>query len=157
MSKKPAAPFAPFVLDLAATFRWPVVVRVPSDQDVGKKIKTKFIAEFKHVSEERRMEILKEHRQALAAARTPVPADADDGQDDQESDTELAFSLSQKVLAEVLNRCYEIEGPDGQLIDWSPVVKRALITHQMVWPALYAAYMEAIAQQDPAGNSQPSR
>lgn len=157
MSKKPAPAFSPFVLDLAATFRWPVVVRVPSDQEVGKKIKTKFIAGFRHVSEERRMEILREHRQALAAARTPAPADADEGQEDQASDTELAFSLSQKVLAEVLDRCYEIEGPDRQLIEWSPEVKRVLITHQMVWPALYAAYMEAIAQQDPAGNSQPSR
>lgn len=152
MSKKPAVPFAPFVLDLAATFRWPVVVRVPSTQEVGKKIKTRFVASFRHVSEERRMAILAEHRQALQDAR--APAEDSDG---AASDVELAFSLSQKVLSEVLDRCDDIAGPDGQVVEWSPEVKRTLITHQMVWPALYAAYMEAIAQQDPAGNSQPSR
>lgn len=153
MSKKAVAPFAPFVFDLSARFQWPVVVRVPSTEHVGKKVKTRFTASFCHVSEERRMAILAEHRQALQTARQP----AEDETGEDRSDVELAFSLSQKVLAEVLDRCDDIVGPDGQQIPWSPELKRALITHQMVWPALYAAYMEAIAQQDPAGNSQPSR
>lgn len=147
--------YAPFVLDTGATFAWPVIVRVPSDEEVGTKAKTKFVAHFRHVSEERRMEILNEHRATLVrqqAALKREAANEDGDEEEPKSDIELAFSLSQKVLDEVLDRCDDIVGPHRQALAWTPQVKRALLVHQMVWPALYASYMEAISQQDATGN-----
>ncbi len=148
--------YAPFVLDTDSTFRWPVIVKVPDADKLGSKVKMQFEARFRHVSEERRMQILAEHRRALAKLRDTTAAGDEDEDDDASegtpSEIEMAFGLSQKVLNEVLDRCEGIVSADRNPVEWGPEVKRALIVHQMVWPALYAAYMEAIAQQDAKGN-----
>lgn len=142
MSKTTRAAVAPFVLDTDSTFRWPVHVRVPDPTNPGGKLKTRFVAEFKHVDQARRLELLREHREAIAETR--------DG--DQDEQIEGLFSLSQRVLEEVLVGFVGVVDRGGNEVAFSPDAKRTLISHQMVWPAIYAAYNEAISQQDRRGN-----
>lgn len=139
-TKKPQN--TPFVFDIDATFQWPVVIPVPSSSNVGQKVTTRFIAEFKHVSQERRLEILSEHREEMKRY-ADAPAD---------EQIEGLFNLSQRVLNEVFVGFKGIVDRDQVAVPFTPETKEGLITHQMVWPRIFKAYNEAIGQQDSRGN-----
>lgn len=141
MSKKQTQ-ITPFVFDTDSTFQWPVTVPVPSDTNIGQKVSTRFIAEFRHVSQERRMELLAEHRDAMKQLQD-APA---------EEQIEGLFNLSQRVLDEVFVGFKGIVDRDRNAVAFSPEAKQGLITHQMVWPRIFKAYNEAIGQQDSRGN-----
>lgn len=144
---------SPFVLDIDATFQWPVTVHVPSS-NVGKKLTTRFIAEFRHVSQERRLEILSEHREEIKRLQKSISADSAEAQPEQDAEDQIQglFNLSQRVLDEVLVGFQGIIDRDKRPIEFSPEVKQSLITHQMVWPRIFKAYNEAIGTQDSRGN-----
>jgi hypothetical protein len=131
-----------FVFDTDATFEWPVVVPVPSSTNVGQKVKTKFFVEFKHVDQERRLEILREHREEMQRYK--------DAPEDEQ--IEGLFNLSQRVLEEVVVGFRGVVNRDRVQIPFSPEAKKGLITHQMVWPRIFKAYNEAIGTQDSRGN-----
>lgn len=145
---KPNQTFDPFMLDTEAVFPWPVVVKVPDPNRPGVKVPTKFIAVFKHVSEERRIEIIQEHRDHLRE----LQRSEEDQRSDDDHQLGALFSLSQRVLDEVLVRCERIVDRERKPLEWTDAVKRALVTHQMVWPALFKSYQEAITQEDRKGN-----
>lgn len=141
MSKKQTQ-VSPFVFDTDSTFQWPVTVPVPSDSNPGQKLNTRFIAEFRHVSQERRIELLAEHREEMKQLQA-APA---------EEQIEGLYSLSQRVLDEVLVGFKGIVDRDRNPVPFSADAKQRLITHQMVWPRIFKAYNEAIGQQDSRGN-----
>ncbi len=132
----------PFVLDTETTFKWPVTVLVPSATNVGQKVKMKFEAEFVHVSQERRLELMTEHREAMKEIATSSP----------EEQMEGLFSIAQRVLDEVFVGATGILNRDRQPVEFSDETKKALIQHQMVYPAIFEAYNSAIRQQEPRGN-----
>ncbi len=141
MSKK-TTQNTPFVFDTDATFQWPVVIPVPSSSNPGQKITTRFIAEFRHVSQERRLELLGEHREEMKRYQD-APAD---------EQIEGLFNLSQRVLDEVLVGFSGIVDRDRNPVAFTPESKQGVITHQMVWPRVFKAYNEAIGTQDSRGN-----
>lgn len=133
---------ANFVLDTESTFRWPVVVPVPSASNPGQKQQSRFIAEFVHISQERRLELLAEHREEMKRYQD-LPA---------EEQIEGLFNLSQRVLNEVLVGFAGIVDRDQKPVEFNDETKLSVITHQMVWPRIFKAYNEAIGQQDSRGN-----
>lgn len=146
-AKKQTVTPTEFVLDLDGTFQWPVAVHVPSATQIGKKIKTEFTAEYKHVDMERRREILREYREATKARIDNEAAGVE-----SDDSTELLFTVSQRVLDEVLVGFSRVRDRNKEPVPFTPENKMAMIHHQMVYPSLMRSYTEAISGQDSRGN-----
>lgn len=156
--KKQPQKTAPFVLDLEQTFRWPVLVRVPSLTNVGQKVAQKLTAEWRFIGEDRRKALLDEFRnqldtiKELSARQNEPGVDAEELKRDIEDATESVQSLGRRMVQEQLVALHGIVDGTGAEIPSSAALIDTALKHPMLFPALQKSLELALAQQDSAGN-----
>ena len=137
-----------FVLNNDATYPWTVNVHTPSPK--GGKLKTKFKAEFKHVTPERRLEILEEFREQLRK-REQVAEDGAAGDDDVQQIKDV-MSFERMLLQEVLIGFSGIKTPDGSDLANTPENIGLVLSNSWARDALLQAYNVSLQGRSAEGN-----
>lgn len=137
-----------FVLNNEAEYPWTVFVHVPKASGGG-KAKTKFKAVFRHVSQERRMQLLEELRTRLVEQRqlqtNPQDEDATDAVRD-------VISFQRSVLDEALVSFSGIVDAAGDEVPCTEDTKAALLENAWAQDALMAAYTTSLQGRSDEGN-----
>jgi hypothetical protein len=136
-----------FVINNEAIYPWTVHVFVPNPSG-GKKLKTKFKAQFKHLSSERRAVLLDEFRAQLDARATENnPQD-----DDQAVSAKEALSFESMMLKEVLVGFSGIKTPSGDEFEYNDENLDKLVKNSWARDALTAAFLVSLKGRSEEGN-----
>lgn len=132
-----------FVLDNSHEFTWPVKVPVPIE---GRHKTFQFKARFKHVTPERRLEILEDFQEEAKARNQRLLADeAENAADDAETEIEKEHpTFEQDLLSEVLIGFEGINDTSGEPVEFSEASRDALLQNDFARTALLKAYMAAL-------------
>lgn len=136
-----------FVLNNDATYDWSVYPEVPGPG--GKRVKVKIGCQFKHVSPQRRVEIMEEWRERLKA-RESAAKDAEQG-DEVEAATAL-LSYEEMLLQEVLVSFSNVRTPAGDELECNDETKSQLIANSWARDALMKGYFQSLKSRDDQGN-----
>lgn len=136
-----------FVLNNEATYPWTIYVHVPGSNG---KHKVKFKAEFRHVTPERRLEILQEFREALRQRESA--AQGSDAQDDDVSVLKDALSYERMLLDEVLIGFSGIIDMNKAEIPFNDDTKAMLLSNSWARDALLAGYHTSLQGRSAEGN-----
>lgn len=140
-----------FVLNNDAEYDWTVYPYVPGEK--GKRTKLRIGARFKHVTAERRVEILEQYRENMKL-RAKGPTDS--GEDVNEAEdlevVKAALSFEGLLLDEVLINFKHVRDKDGNEVACTPDTKAMLISNAWARNALATGYMASLSSRDDAGN-----
>ncbi|MBI2397738.1 MAG: hypothetical protein HYV17_08060 [Xanthomonadales bacterium] len=148
-----------FILNNDATYDWIVYPEVPGKN--GARVKVKIGATFKHVTPERRVEVLEEYRKLVkerAKRRDrdePAPVDEDESQGSGVDDVEAvkqALGFEGSLLSEVLIGFKYVRDPQGQPVEFNDETKAALLANSWARGALFRGYIKSLSDRDDAGN-----
>lgn len=149
MSKSSNQQVGAFLLNNDATYPWNVHVYTPSPTG-GAKVKSKFKAEFKHVSPERRLEILQEFREQVRK-REELQARGVQNDDDVEVLSNV-LTFESMLLDEVLISFSGIVDKDRNELPCSADTKAALIANSWARDATLYAYNLSLQGRSAEGN-----
>ncbi len=150
MAKKPQQqPVGIFILDNEAVFPWTIPVHVPNPAKPGEKLKYKLPVEFKHISPERRQEILEEwrDRELARASVGDVPRDTDDVETLAE-----VISFERAMLNEAVVRFPGVLGKDKQPLPDNDETKQAVLSNAWAVSAALPAYRNFLNGHSAEGN-----
>lgn len=150
MSKQSAAKqqVGAFVLNNDATYSWTVYVFIPKANGGG-KTKTKFKVEFRHVSRERKTEILEEFRAQLK--RRELLTESPQSDDDIDAVKEIA-SFQQLLLEEAVVSFSGVVDQAGQEVPCTEATKKQLLSNAWASDAIMAAYTTSLQGRSDQGN-----
>jgi hypothetical protein len=138
-----------FVLDNDAVFPWTAYVHVPNPNKPGEKQKFKLPVEFRHITPERRVEILEEWRDTNLAreeiGEQPQGADEVDV-------IKKAISFERMLLNEAIARFPEVRAPDGGKLPDTDETKQAVLSNNWAVSALLPAYKTFLLGHSSEGN-----
>lgn len=136
-----------FVLNNEAVYPWTIYVYVPTTN--GGKQKVKFKAEFKHLTAERRLQVLEEFKANLQA-RTVV-GDTPQTEDAVDAHKEIT-SFEELLLGEVLLGFSGIVDVNKQDLPFNDETKTALISNSWARDALLYGYQQSLVGRSDLGN-----
>lgn len=144
-------PVGIFILDNDAVFPWNIYVHVPNPNKPGEKQKFKLPVEFKHVTPERRQEILETWRDhELERARIGTEEAIRDT-DDVETLREIV-SFERAMLNEAVHRFPNVLGPDGKQLPDTDETKQAVLSNAWAISAALPAYRQFLSGLSAEGN-----
>ena len=150
-STKSTTAVGDFVLNNEAEYDWTVYPHVPGDK--GKRQKLRIGARFKHVTAERRIEIMEEFREKLKQRAQSKTADGIDINDEDDIDVvKSALSFEGLLLEEVLISFKHVRDKDGNEVESTQETKAQLISNSWARSALSAGYMQSLQSRDDSGN-----
>ncbi len=136
-----------FVINNEATYPWVVYVYVPNEKG-GSKLKVKFKATFKHLSSDRRVEILEEFRQQLESRKDQnSPQD-----DDQVDNAKSAVNFEALMLKEVVVGFSGIKTPSGEDFVFSEENLDTLLNNAWARDAMTHAFLNSLKGRSDEGN-----
>lgn len=154
MSAKPTrnVTIGDFVLNNDAIFPWTVYVHVPNASGTGKN-KVKFGVEFRHVTPERRLELLQDFRdKAEDRKRLENIPDSEKSDDDVVAIREV-LSFEHMLLEEtVVGFTKGIRDPQGNDISASDSTKAQMFSNAWARDALLYSYQLALQGRSAEGN-----
>ncbi len=147
-----------FTLPKDHTFEWSVKVWVPID---GEKKPAKFTAVFKHVSPQRRLEILETFRDIQKARAEDI---LDERPADQDEETEATpkhrdhLTFEADLMMEVMVGWKDnLRNEMGEPLEFSPEHRQRLLEFDPARTACMEAYMRALNGRVPEKNSSRRR
>jgi hypothetical protein len=145
-----------FVLNNEAEFDWVCYPHVPGDG--GHRTKMRIGARFKHVSDERRIEVMEQFRENVKA-RVKLAEKAEKGEeggaeveDDDIQTVKQIVSFEAMLLEEVLVSFKYVKDPKGNAVLCTPETKTQLISNSWARKCLLRGYQQAMDSRDDAGN-----
>lgn len=136
-----------FVLNNEALYPWTIYVHVPGAR--GGKEKLKFKAEFRHLSSERRLQVLENFKNNLKA-RTAVN-DAPQSEDAVDTLKDVA-SFEDMILDEALQGFSGIVDAQGDALPYNEETKKQLISNSWARDALLFGYQQSLVGRSDLGN-----
>ena len=154
MSTKPSrnVTVGDFVLNNDAVFPWTVYVHVPNAAGTG-KTKAKFGVEFRHVTPERRLELLQDFReQAEERKRLENIPDGEKTDDDVDAIRQV-LSFERMLLEEtVAGFTKGIRDPQGNDVSTDESTKAQMFSNSWARDALLYTYQVALQGRSAEGN-----
>ena len=154
MSTKPARNISigDFILNNEAVFPWTVYVFYPNPSGTGKD-KLKFGVEFKHVTPERRLELLQEFRdKAEERRRLEEIPDGEKSQEEIDAIREV-LSFERMLLGEtVVSFTKGVRNTQGKDISADEGTRQGMFSNSWARDALLHAYQKALEGRSAEGN-----
>ena len=139
-----------FVLDNESEYSWFVKFYVPSGR--GGQSLVKFKAIFRHLSEQRRQEILEEHRDFLRNRQT-ILDEADYADDDENVDTARELlTFEEQVLRESLVGFSGIKDKDRNEVAFNEESLDMAMQNSWFRSATFSAFMQSLGTRKVSGN-----
>lgn len=136
-----------FVINNEATYDWNVYVFVPKAKGGGKE-KVKFKATFRHLSSDRRVEILDEFR-----AQLELENEKNNPQDDDQVDkAKRAVNFEALMLKEVVMGFSGIKTPSGDEFSFNEDNLDLLLNNAWARDALLYAFLNSLKGRSDEGN-----
>lgn len=141
-----------FVLNNEAEYDWTVYPHVPGAK--GKREKLRIGARFKHVTAERRIQILEEFREHYKQRSKAKSGESGvDVNDDEDVDAvKSVMSFEGAMLDEVLVDFKHVRDTDGNEVACTPETKAMLLQNSWARSALFTGYMQSLQSRDDSGN-----
>lgn len=142
-----------FVLNNEAEFDWVCYPHVPGNG--GHRTKMRIGARFKHVSDERRVEVMEQFRENIKARAKLAEKGQEDGAEVEDSDIETVkqiVSFEALLLEEVLISFKYVKDVHGKAVECTPETKSQLISNSWARKCLLRGYQQAMDSRDDSGN-----